>query len=82
LAKIYLLVGILLFGLSCASNNMEWRRPTMNMAQTWKEYYQKCLDENPDNEEKCRELKKTYEAELESTRQMGRDPETGQEPYY
>jgi len=82
LVKIYLLVGILLCGLSCASNNMEWRRPAKNMAQTWEEYYKNCLDQNPDNKEKCEELKEDYLMEFESTQQMGIEPDTGQDPYY
>jgi len=81
--NILVIILTITFCLSCANkDNLKWERPTKNMAQTWKEYYEKCLDENPENKEKCNELKQSYEAELESTRESAIDPETGQEPYY
>ncbi len=81
--KLLLIIFIAFVGFSCSGkDNIEWRRPTKNMAQTWKEYYQKCLDENPDNKEKCEELKEDYRMEMESTQQMGTEPDTGQDPYY
>ncbi|NIP32024.1 MAG: hypothetical protein GTO02_21515 [Candidatus Dadabacteria bacterium] len=81
--RILVILITITFWFSCgAKDNIEWKRPTKNMAKTWKEYYQKCLDENPSNKEKCDELKEKYEMELESTQQMGTEPYIGQEPYY
>ena len=61
---------------------MKWEHPTKTMAETWKQYYEKCLDENPDNRKKCDELKEKYNMELEKTRGMGNEPGIGQETYY
>lgn len=81
--KIIIVMTVLCFGYACGSrDNMEWKRPTKTMSQTWKEYYEKCLDENPSEKEKCDELKKNYQMEMESTQQMGIEPDSGQEPYY
>lgn len=81
--NILIVIFIVGLGLSCgAKDSMEWKRPTKNMAQTWKEYYEKCLNENPSEKEKCDELKQNYQMEMESTRQLGTEPDTGQEPYY
>ncbi len=81
--NILVIILTITFCLSCANKeNLKWERPTKNMAQTWEEYYEKCLDENPDSKEKCEELKEDYRMEMESTQQMGTEPDTGQEPYY
>lgn len=81
--KLLLIIFIAFVGFSCSGkDNIEWRRPAKNMAQTWEEYYKKCLDQNPDNKEKCEELKEDYRMEMESTQQMGTEPDTGQQPYY
>jgi len=68
---------------SCATNpNVEWDHPTKTMAETWKQYYEECLDENPDNKKKCDELKEKYKMEVEKTRGMGSEPGIGDETYY
>jgi len=81
--KLLLIIFIAFVGFSCSGKEgIEWRRPAKNMAQTWEEYYKNCLDQNPDNKEKCEELKEDYLMEFESTQQMGIEPDTGQQPYY
>ena len=56
--KIVLVLIVAGIGVSCGGkDNMQWKRPTKEMSQTWKEYYEKCLDENPSEKEKCEELK-------------------------
>ena len=72
----------LIFSSCAARPSMQMDHPTKTMAETWKQYYQECLDENPDNKKKCDELKERYKMELEKTRGMNQDQSIGDESYY
>ena len=64
-----LLVIILTVVISACGSKFVWNRPSSK--------YRECLRENQDNPSRCDDLKKAYESEIESLRNMSDDPSGG-----
>lgn len=70
---IYLLIGALLIS-SCSS--MTWKRP-LKEKQATKATYEQCIEDNPNDKEKCEPYKDAYH---DSVRQMeGKSEDRGSE---
>jgi len=77
--KILLLFLLISLFLSC-SGNLAWKRP-LDEKRSSKSAYQRCLDDNPENPAKCKDLKKTYNEKARTFHEQGQDPDWGGRRY-
>lgn len=70
---------IVMFVSGC-SGGATWKKP-LQEKKTAKSQYQKCLDDNPGNPAKCKDMKKTYNEKARTFHEQGQDPDWGGRRY-